>query len=45
MQTQAIEMERAEAERLWRKYREHRAYQQPIDAEIERAAMAARIRP
>jgi hypothetical protein len=36
MHTEAIEMDRAEAERLWRKYREHRAWQKPIDAEIER---------
>lgn len=36
MQTQTLTMERAEALRMWRKYREHRAYQKPIDQEIER---------
>ena len=36
METVALEMEREEAGRLMRKYREHRAYQRPIDQEIER---------
>lgn len=37
METHAITLGRYEADKLWRKYREHRAYQKPIDAEIERA--------
>lgn len=36
MQTQTLEMDREEAARMWRKYREHRAYSKPIDQEIER---------
>lgn len=36
MDTVAIAMDREEAGRLMRKYREHRAYSTPIDFEIER---------
>jgi len=35
METQMITLDREEAARLWRKYREHRAYSRPIDLEIE----------
>lgn len=35
METVALELDREEAARLMRKYREHRAYQTPIDQEIE----------
>lgn len=36
MQTETITMERGEAAKLYRKYREHRAWSKPIDQEIER---------
>lgn len=36
METATLEMDRDEAARLYRKYREHRAYSKPIDHEIER---------
>jgi hypothetical protein len=36
MQTETIQLDRTEALKLFRKYKEHRAYQKPIDAEIER---------
>lgn len=36
METANLEMDRDEAARLYRKYREHRAYSKPIDHEIER---------
>jgi hypothetical protein len=32
-----LTVDRAEADRLWRKYKEHRAYSQPIDWEVTRA--------
>lgn len=38
MQTQAIVLDKAEAHKLFRKYREHRAYSTPVDREIERIA-------
>ena len=40
METEAITLGRMEADKLWRKYKEHRAYQTPIDAEIERVYSA-----
>src|SRR5262245_24915054 len=36
METTTIELDRDEARRLFRKYREHKAHQLPIDAEIQR---------
>lgn len=36
METTTLEMDRDEAAKLFRKYREHRAYSKPIDHEIER---------
>lgn len=36
METTTLELDRGEARRLFRKYREHRAHQLPIDAEIQR---------
>jgi hypothetical protein len=36
METTNLEMDRDEAAKLFRKYREHRAYSKPIDHEIER---------
>lgn len=38
MQVDQLTFDKAEAEKLLRKYREHKAYQKPIDAEIERIA-------
>jgi len=38
MQTQALALDAAEAQKLFRKYHEHRAYQTPADAEIQRIA-------
>lgn len=35
MKTEMLELDRDEAAKLFRKYREHRAYQKPIDHEIE----------
>lgn len=35
METSMITLERDEAARLWRKYREHKAHQTPLDLEIE----------
>ncbi|HMF69694.1 MAG TPA: hypothetical protein VK602_19035 [Phyllobacterium sp.] len=40
METAQIEIERWEAHKLWRKYREHRAWSTPIDHEIERVYSA-----
>jgi len=37
MDTQHVTLDRAEAEKLWRKYKEHKAYSTPIDYEIQRA--------
>jgi hypothetical protein len=37
MDIEQMVVDRAEAERLYRKYKEHRAYSQPIDWEIQRA--------
>lgn len=37
METTHIALDRGEAEKLWRKYKEHRAYSEPIDAEVMRA--------
>ena len=37
MQTENVVIDRAEARALWRKYKEHRHYEKPIDAEIRRA--------
>jgi hypothetical protein len=36
MQTSTLEMDAAEAARMWRKYKEHRAWSTPMDHEIER---------
>lgn len=36
MQTEPIKLDRLEAHKLWQKYQTHRAYQKPIDAEIQR---------
>lgn len=36
METTHVTVDRAEAERLYRKYKEHRAYSEPIDWEIQR---------
>jgi hypothetical protein len=36
MQTATLELDRDEAAKLYRKYKEHRAYSKPIDHEIER---------
>lgn len=36
METQTVGIDKDEAAKLWRKYHEHRAYQTPMDAEIER---------
>jgi hypothetical protein len=38
MQTRQIALDKAEAAKLFRKYREHRAYSTPADREIERIA-------
>ena len=38
MQTQQVVLDKAEAHKLFRKYREHRAYSTPMDREIERIA-------
>lgn len=40
MQTEAIELEREQAHKLWLKYQTHKHYQTPIDAEIERVYKA-----
>jgi hypothetical protein len=37
METTHITLDRGEAERLYRKYKEHKAYSSPIDAEVMRA--------
>jgi hypothetical protein len=37
MDIESMVVDRAEAERLYRKYKEHRAYSEPIDWEIQRA--------
>jgi hypothetical protein len=37
METTHVTLDRAEAARLWRKYKEHQAYSSPIDAEVMRA--------
>ena len=37
MQVEKIEFTRAEADNLYRKYKEHRAYANPIDWEVQRA--------
>jgi hypothetical protein len=37
MDTERIHLDRGEAEALYRKYKEHRAYSQPIDWECQRA--------
>jgi hypothetical protein len=37
MHTEVIRVDRNEATQLYRKYREHAAYSQPIDWEIQRA--------
>ncbi|HYF40928.1 MAG TPA: hypothetical protein VEA35_00645 [Ramlibacter sp.] len=37
METQAITVDRAEAKRLYREYKKHRHWSEPIDAEIQRA--------
>src|SRR5262252_573097 len=37
MDTEHIKLDRAEADRLWRKYKEHKAYSGPIDWEVQRA--------
>jgi hypothetical protein len=37
METTHIALDRGEAERLYRKYKEHKAYSTPIDAEVMRA--------
>jgi hypothetical protein len=37
MNIEQMVVDRAEAERLYRKYKEHRAYSEPIDWEIQRA--------
>jgi hypothetical protein len=37
MDTERIVLDRAEAEKLWRKYKEHANYSSPIDYEIARA--------
>lgn len=38
METQTLKLDKAEAAKLYRKYREHRAYSKPADLEIERIA-------
>jgi hypothetical protein len=40
MQTENIVLDRGEALRLYRKYREHRHYSQPVDLEIQRVYQA-----
>lgn len=40
MQTQAITVDRLEARRLYRKYREHQHYSTPVDHEIQRTYRA-----
>jgi len=37
METQHVTLDREEAARLWRKYKEHSAYSKPIDWEVQRA--------
>jgi hypothetical protein len=37
METTHVTLDRTEAQRLWRKYKEHQAYSTPIDAEVMRA--------
>ena len=37
METTHVTLDRSEADRLWRKYKEHKAYSAPIDWEIQRA--------